>query len=156
MENSEAEKDNQTNEVDSKVTKSTLVSRNITILGRRTSVRLEPEMWVSLKEIAKRERCTIHDICSLISLRKNENTSLTAAIRVFLMLYFRASSTEEGHISAGHGSFETMKQRAKIAPHIQLKHFPKNEDDDEEHEHSRYSHRRFYGTTSQYSEKYIN
>lgn len=95
-------------------TKSTLVSRNVTILGRRTSVRLEPEMWAALKEISKREQCSIHDICSLISLRKNENTSLTAAVRVFLMLYFRASSPEDGHNRAGHGNFEYMKQRARV------------------------------------------
>lgn len=95
-------------------TKTTLLSRNITVDGRRTSVRLEPEMWNSLYDIAKRENCTIHDICTLISLRKNPKTSLTAAIRVFLMLYFRAASTEEGHMRAGHGNFEFMKTRAGI------------------------------------------
>ncbi|GJL84568.1 MAG: hypothetical protein DHS20C02_03430 [Micavibrio sp.] len=94
--------------------KSTLVSRNITVFGRRTSVRLEPEMWMALREIAKREKCSIHDICSLIGVRKNENTSLTAAIRVFLMLYFRSASTETGHRDAGHGSFDDMKNRARI------------------------------------------
>lgn len=94
--------------------KTTLLSRNITVDGRRTSVRLEPEMWNSLYDIAKRESCTIHDICTLISLRKNPKTSLTAAIRVFLMLYFRAASTEEGHIKAGHGNFEFMKTRAGL------------------------------------------
>ena len=93
---------------------STLLSRNITVGGRRTSVRLEPEMWNSLYDIAKRENCTIHDICTLISMRKNDKTSLTAAIRVFLMLYFRAAATEEGHARAGHGSFEYMKQRAGV------------------------------------------
>jgi predicted DNA-binding ribbon-helix-helix protein len=92
----------------------TLVSRNITVMGRRTSVRLEPEMWAALREIAGREQCTIHDICTLISVRKRPRTSLTAAIRVFLMLYFRASSTEDGHSKAGHGDFEFMKQRARI------------------------------------------
>lgn len=95
-------------------TKSSLVSRNITILGRRTSVRLEPEMWMAMKSIAKREGCSIHELCSLISLRKRDNTSLTAAIRVFIMLYFKASSTEEGHARAGHGDFENMKARARI------------------------------------------
>ena len=94
--------------------KSTLVSRNITVFGRRTSVRLEPEMWMALREIGKREGCSIHDICALISVRKNENTSLTAAIRVFLMLYFRAATTEDGHKRSGHGDFESMKQRARI------------------------------------------
>jgi len=94
--------------------KTTLVSRNITVMGRRTSVRLEPEMWRALKEISDRERCSIHDICTLIKMRKNELTSLTAAIRVFLMLYFRASSTEEGHRAAGHGDFFHMIRRAKV------------------------------------------
>ena len=95
--------------------KSTLVLKNITVLGKRTSIRLEPEMWRELKNIASRERCSIHDLCSLISLRKNAKTSLTAAIRVFLMLYFRSAATEEGHNKAGHGSFEFMKRRAGMA-----------------------------------------
>lgn len=97
-----------------KEVRTTLISRNITVSGRRTSVRLEPEMWNSLRDIADREHCSIHDICSLIALRKNSQTSLTAAIRVFLMLYFKASSTEDGHAKAGHGSFEFMKRRAGI------------------------------------------
>ncbi len=91
---------------------STLVSRNITVSGRRTSVRLEPEMWRALKEISSRENCSIHELCSLIGFRKNKRTSLTAAIRVFLMLYFRAATTEDGHGRAGHGSFDSMKRRA--------------------------------------------
>ncbi len=96
------------------IAKSSLVSRNVTILGKRTSVRLEPEMWLAMKDIAKREKCTKHDLCSLISLRKKPNTSLTAAIRVFIMLYFKASATEIGHERAGHGNFENMKARARI------------------------------------------
>ncbi len=114
---------------DGALLKSTLISRNVTVIGRRTSVRLEPEMWMALKEISKREKCTIHDICGLISLRKNQNTSLTAAIRVFLMLYFRASSTEEGHARAGHGSFEQMKQRAKISANLQAAQILKDGND---------------------------
>lgn len=96
--------------------KSSLVSRNITVLGKRTSVRLEPEMWRELKGISARERCSIHDLCSLISLRKGKKTSLTAAIRVFLMLYYRAAATDEGHVKAGHGNFENMKRRAGMEP----------------------------------------
>lgn len=103
------------NSEDRNLNKSSLISRNITVKGRRTSIRLEPEMWMSLKEIAKRERCSIHDICTLIALRKKENSSLTASIRVFIMLYFRASSTEEGHIRSRHGDFQNMVRRAKIS-----------------------------------------
>lgn len=97
-----------------KAAQSSLVSRNITILGRRTSIRLEPEMWTALNDISKRERCSIHDICGLVYTRKKEQTSLTAAIRVFLILYYRAASTEQGHRQAGHGDFSVMKKRARI------------------------------------------
>lgn len=93
---------------------SSLVSRNITIMGRRTSVRLEPEMWSALRDIAKREKCTMHDICSLIFARKKFNTSLTAAVRVFLMLYYKSAATEDGHLKAGHGDFTAMRKRARF------------------------------------------
>ena len=94
--------------------KTSLISRNITVLGHRTSIRLEPEMWTSLREISTREKCTIHDLCTVDSIRKSPNTSLTAAIRVFIMLYFRSAATEDGHSKAGHGDFNIMKKRARI------------------------------------------
>ncbi len=98
----------------SKIRKTSLVSKNITVCKKRTSVRLEPEMWIALNEVSERERCTIHDLCTLINIRKKAETSMTAAIRVFLMLYFKAAATEEGHQKAGHGSFQRMKDRAKV------------------------------------------
>jgi predicted DNA-binding ribbon-helix-helix protein len=99
-------------------TRTTLISRNVTVLGRRTSVRLEAEMWNALREIARREQCKIHDICSLIQMRKNPDTTLTAAVRVFLMLYYKAAATEDGHSNAGHGRFSNMMQRAKMQPEM--------------------------------------
>ncbi len=105
---------NKTVEQSTEDSTSSLVSRNVTIMGRRTSIRLEPEMWVAIRDIAKREKCSVHDICSLVYVRKNDATSLTAAIRVFLMLYYRAAATEQGHMSAGHGDFNNMKRRARI------------------------------------------
>ncbi len=91
--------------------KSTLVSKNITIMGRRTSVRLEPEMWRSLKEISRREKCSVHDVCSMVYMCKKPLSSLTASIRVFLMLYYKAASTEEGHVKARHGNLDSMRRR---------------------------------------------
>jgi predicted DNA-binding ribbon-helix-helix protein len=111
------------------IKKSTLVSRNITVVGRRTSERLEPEMWTALREIARREHCKIHDICSLIHLRKNPSTSLTAAIRVFLMLYYRAAATDEGHGKAGHGNFNNMIQRARMTVDMLRRRAPVEESD---------------------------
>jgi predicted DNA-binding ribbon-helix-helix protein len=91
--------------------KTALVSRNITVNKKRTSIRLEAQMWIALKDIAEREKCSIHDICGVIAGRKSETITLTAAIRVFLMLYFKAASTEEGHNRAGHGGFQHMMSR---------------------------------------------
>jgi predicted DNA-binding ribbon-helix-helix protein len=83
---------------------STLISHNVMIDGRRTSVRLEKEMWMGLKQIARREDCSVHDLCTAISQRKRQATSLTAAIRVFVMAYYQAAATDEGHRRAGHGA----------------------------------------------------
>jgi predicted DNA-binding ribbon-helix-helix protein len=80
---------------------STLRSGNVTVAGRRTSIRLEPAMWQALREISAREGKTAHALVTDIE-RGRAQSSLTAAIRVFLLDYFRAAATEEGHRRAGH------------------------------------------------------
>lgn len=82
---------------------STLVNRNVTVNGHRTSMRLEPAMWDALEDICRREGLTIHEVCSLVDTRRSQS-SLTAAMRVFILGYFRAAVTETGHAIAGHGS----------------------------------------------------
>lgn len=81
-----------------------LVSKNVTVSGHRTSVRLEPDMWEALKEICRRERATLHEVCTQIAAHRRDKASLTAAIRVFIMAYFRAAATDDGHHRAGHGN----------------------------------------------------
>lgn len=80
-----------------------LSNRNVTVNGRRTSMRLEREMWEALREICRREDMTVHELCSLIDDRRGLS-SLTAATRVFILMYFRAAATDEGHVTAGHGN----------------------------------------------------
>jgi predicted DNA-binding ribbon-helix-helix protein len=60
-------------------------------------------MWNGLREICRREHLSIHEIATTVANCKPANSSLTAAIRVFIMAYFRAAATEDGHIRAGHG-----------------------------------------------------
>ena len=81
----------------------TLVNRNVTIGRRRTSIRLEPAMWDALEEICQRENLTPHEVCGNIDNFRHAS-SLTAAIRVFSVKYFRAAATAEGHASTGHGT----------------------------------------------------
>jgi|SRR5579883_2915053 predicted DNA-binding ribbon-helix-helix protein len=87
---------------------STLVNRNVTVAGRRTSIRLEPAMWEALQQICLREGKTIHDLVTEIDHARVES-SLTAAIRVYLLRYFRAAATDEGHRLAGHGALPPLQ-----------------------------------------------
>ena len=82
---------------------STLINRNVTIDGRRTSLRLDPAMWDALDEICHRETITRNHLCEMIYNFKHAST-LTAALRVFVVNYYRAAATEEGHASTGHGA----------------------------------------------------
>jgi predicted DNA-binding ribbon-helix-helix protein len=99
---------------------STLVSRNITLQDRRTSVRLEPAMWDALDEVCRREERTIHELCTMVD-RQRRESKLTAAVRVFVMAYFRAASTDQGHAEAGHGLLKgqggdgKVQRRSKVA-----------------------------------------
>jgi len=76
-----------------------LQSKNVRIHDRRTSVRLEPEMWVALNEIAAMEGCSIHDICGAVNDLKSEEASFTAALRVFVMEYYRALVKTSGKVA---------------------------------------------------------
>lgn len=72
----------------------TPVCRNIYVSGRRTSVRMEPVMWQSLDEIRDQENMTLNQLCGLIDSVRSE-AGLTAALRIFIISYYRAQAQEE-------------------------------------------------------------
>lgn len=76
-----------------------LQSKNIRIHKRRTSIRLEAEMWRALSEIAAIEDCSIHDLCGAVYDLKDPAASFTAALRVFMMEYYRSASRANSQIS---------------------------------------------------------
>ena len=78
---------------------SALQSKNVRIHSRRTSVRLEPQMWAALNEIAAIETCSIHDLCGAVHDMKEAGASFTAALRVFLMEYYRSASKSNPQVS---------------------------------------------------------
>lgn len=86
-----------------------LVSRNVTIAGRRTSLRLEENMWDALGEICSREDASIHEMCSEVDRRRN-CSNRTSAVRAFIVRYFRSAATESGHSRAGHGSTASKRR----------------------------------------------
>ena len=94
---------------------SSLVSRNVRVNGHRTSLRLEPEMWELLADIAAREDSTISRICTRIDEVRGSAGTLTAAIRVWIAAYYKAAATEEGHAKAGHGRARARAQEQEEA-----------------------------------------
>ncbi|MDA0787815.1 MAG: ribbon-helix-helix domain-containing protein [Proteobacteria bacterium] len=69
-----------------------LVNRNITVGSLRTSVRLEPQFWEALSDIAAREQLTVDRLCTIIDANAGE-LGRTAAIRVFIASYFAEIKT---------------------------------------------------------------
>jgi predicted DNA-binding ribbon-helix-helix protein len=81
-----------------------------------------------MTEICRSEFCTPHDVCSYVAERKPPQGSLTSSLRVFILDYFRKSSTQDGHRSAGHGQGmfisqqqERMEMRAMKADALERK-----------------------------------
>jgi predicted DNA-binding ribbon-helix-helix protein len=74
---------------------SSLVIHNVTVGGRRTSVRLEPTMWEGLHDIARRAGVTIHELVTQID-RHRTASSLTAAIRVHIVDFYRRAAIFPG------------------------------------------------------------
>lgn len=88
---------------------SSLINKNVVVDGRRTSIRLEREMWDALDEICDRECCKVHEIATMVNSTRWEST-LTAAMRVFIMRYFRDAATGYGHRRAGHGQGKRLRR----------------------------------------------
>lgn len=93
------------------------VNRNIIVAGHRTSIRLERVMWDALREICQRERISLHEIATQIAATQSSTASFTAAVRIFIMAYFRAAATDEGHRRAGHG-MQTISGDTAVGPSV--------------------------------------
>ena len=78
---------------------SSLVIHNVVVGRHRTSVRLEPVMWDALHDIADQLRVTMHDLVTVID-RERTASSLTAAIRVYIVDFYRAAAMPAGSARA--------------------------------------------------------
>lgn len=95
-----------------------LVSKNVRIHDRRTSVRLEPEMWQALREVAEIEGCTIHDLCGAVHDIKEAGASFTAALRVFLMEYYRTAARTSQQVTSVQRQLKTAQRPSEnMIPH---------------------------------------
>jgi predicted DNA-binding ribbon-helix-helix protein len=74
---------------------SALAIRNVVVAGHRTSVRLEPSMWDGLRDIARRREVNLNDLVTEID-GEREGLSLTAAIRVYVLDFYRNAALDGG------------------------------------------------------------
>jgi predicted DNA-binding ribbon-helix-helix protein len=65
-------------------------TRNVTIGGNRTSIRLEQQFWSGLEEIVTREGIPVNALVTRIRASQRMDGSLSSAVRVFVQAYFFA------------------------------------------------------------------
>ena len=65
--------------------KSSLRGRNITINGRRTSIRLEEQLWQALENIADVGGISVSMLVADIARRDRKEGTLTSAVRVYIV-----------------------------------------------------------------------
>ena len=70
----------------------TLVSRNVRVGGRRTSIRLHAATWEALADAAAREEMSIDEFCTGVNEVRPPNGSFANVLRVFLLTYFRSKA----------------------------------------------------------------
>ena len=91
---------------------STLLNRNVWVGRRRTSLRLEADMWQALEEVAGDSGLTIHELCTKIDGVRRES-SLTAAVRVFLLRYYKLARQQGAPLPA-RSLVERPAQRSRL------------------------------------------
>tara|TARA_B100000780_G_C20861125_1_gene342330 strand:- start:96 stop:374 length:279 start_codon:yes stop_codon:yes gene_type:complete len=74
---------------------SKLISRNVTVNGRRTSLRLESATWEALDQICEAEKINVHQLCTMIE-GVRSGSSRTSTVRAFIVTYFRLAASRAG------------------------------------------------------------
>ena len=67
--------------------KTSLLTRNVIVNGRRTSIRLGPRMWDAVDRIAEREKVALCEIMAQAK-RRHSSGAFTAAVREFTVEYW--------------------------------------------------------------------
>lgn len=96
---------------------SRLQSRNVSVNGHRTSLRLEQDVWDALEEICARENMTVHETCTHVEQRR-KGSSRTAAVRTFILGYYRSAASDTGHMRAGHGRLPKREGDSKPGKYV--------------------------------------
>jgi predicted DNA-binding ribbon-helix-helix protein len=72
---------------------SPVAKRSVFLAGTRTSISLEEEFWVGLREIAERRGVSLSEVLGEID-RERERSNLSSATRVFVLRFFRTTPAD--------------------------------------------------------------
>ena len=65
-----------------------LLCKNVIVNGRRTSMRLEKEVWNALSESCKEQNISLNTLCSQTEETKDD-TGLSSAMRIHALNFYR-------------------------------------------------------------------
>jgi len=71
-----------------KTCESSVAKRSVVVANHKTSVSIEDEFWVSLKDIAQARRQTLSELLSEID-GGRQRGNLSSAIRLFVLAYYK-------------------------------------------------------------------
>jgi predicted DNA-binding ribbon-helix-helix protein len=73
---------------------SPVAKRSVFLAGTRTSISLEEEFWVGLREIAERRGVSLSEVLGEID-RERERSNLSSATRVYVLRFFRTTPADQ-------------------------------------------------------------
>ncbi|MBO7332277.1 MAG: ribbon-helix-helix domain-containing protein [Alphaproteobacteria bacterium] len=65
-----------------------MILKNVIVNGRRTSMRLEKEVWNALSESCLKDNISLNNLCSLVEKTKTDG-GLSSAMRIYAFNYYR-------------------------------------------------------------------
>ena len=66
-----------------------IIKKSVNISGHRTSISIEEQFWEVLKEISLYKKKSINSIILEVDRKRNINTNLSSAIRLFVLNYLK-------------------------------------------------------------------
>ena len=97
--------------------KSPVVKRSVVVGGHKTSISIEDDFWLGLKEIAFERRQTLSQLVNGIDLQRDRG-NLSSAIRLFVLGHYRdlVRSAQTFNFSTNQGASEARETRAEPSP----------------------------------------
>jgi len=70
-----------------------LLCKNVVVNGRRTSMRLEKEVWNALSESCRHQNISLNTLCSQIEKSKDKR-GLSSAMRIHALNFYKTQAEE--------------------------------------------------------------